>query len=143
VVRRAGRTTLVTCLAGRFFVLGGESSVSLDPGRGTVVSPGRPPSKPEAVPAPPTLGQWPGADPVYVAPGEPLELRWTGEAPAYQVELLPVGSDVVLWQRDLAAPPARIAVPWEGAFRWRVSARNQRGLEGVPSEDGLIAVDAR
>jgi hypothetical protein len=133
----------VTCLAGRFLVLGGESTVALDPGRGAVVSSGRPPSKPEAVPAPPTLGLWPGADPVYVAPGEPLELRWTGEAPAYQVELLPAGSDVVLWQRDLAGPPARIVVPWEGAFRWRVSARNQRGLEGVPSVDGLIAVDAR
>jgi hypothetical protein len=34
-------------------------------------------------------------------------------------------------------------VPWEGAFRWRVSARDARGLEGVPSEDGFIAVDAR
>ncbi len=143
VVRRAGRTTLVTCLAGRFFVLGGESSVSLAPGRGTVVPSGSAPSPPEAVPAPPSQGRWPGKDPVYVAPGEPLDLRWTGEAPAYHVELLPVGSDVVLWQRDVTAPPARIAVPWEGAFRWRVSARNGRGLEGVPSEDGLIAVDAR
>jgi len=49
----------------------------------------------------------------------------------------------VLLQRDVARPPARIEVPWEGAFRWRVSARDARGLEGVPSEDGFIAVDAR
>jgi hypothetical protein len=54
-----------------------------------------------------------------------------------------VGSEVVLLQRDVTASPARIEVPWEGAFRWRVSARSARGLEGLPSEDGLIAVDAR
>ena len=57
--------------------------------------------------------------------------------------MLPVGSDVVLLQRDVAAPPLRVAVPWEGAFRWRVSARDARGLEGVPSEHGLVAVDAQ
>jgi hypothetical protein len=78
-----------------------------------------------------------------VAPGEPLELRWKGDAAGYQFEVLPVGSDVVLLQHDVAASPARIEVPWEGAFRWRVSARSARGLEGLPSEDGLIAVDAR
>ena len=37
----------------------------------------------------------------------------------------------------------KIEVPWEGAFRWRVSARDARGLEGLPSADGLIAVDSR
>jgi hypothetical protein len=143
VVRRQGKETLVTCLAGRFHVQGGASTVTLAPGRGTVVRPGRAPSAPEEVPAPPTDGLWPGKDPVYAAPGEPVELRWKGDAPGYQVELLPVGSDVVLIQRDVTAPPARIEVPWEGAFRWRVSARDARGLEGMPSEDGLIAVDAR
>ncbi|HXK10116.1 MAG TPA: hypothetical protein VMT70_10755 [Vicinamibacteria bacterium] len=141
VVRREGRATLVSCLAGRFVVEGGDSSVTLAAGRGTVVASGRAPSPPEAVPAPPTQGLWPDGDPVYVAPGETLELRWKADAPAYQVELLPVGSDVVLLQRDVAAPPARVAVPWEGAFRWRVSARDRRGLEGTPSADGLIAVD--
>ena len=143
VVRRQGRETLVTCLAGRFYVQGGKSTVTLAAGRGTVVRPGRAPSAPEGVPAPPKQGLWPGKDPVYVVPGEPLELRWEGDAAAYQIELLPVGSDVVLLQRDVTASPARIEVPWEGAFRWRVSARSARGLEGLPSEDGLIAVDAR
>jgi len=142
VVRREGRATLVSCLAGRFVVEGGPAAVVLTAGRGTVVAAGRAPSPPEAVPTPPSEGLWPGADPVYVAPGEAVELRWKGGAPAYQLELLPVGSEVVLLQRDVAAPPARIAVPWEGAFRWRVSARDRRGLEGVPSADGLIAVDA-
>jgi hypothetical protein len=143
VVRRQGRVTLVTCLAGRFFVEGSGGAVTLAAGRGSVVAAGRAPSAPEALPEPPSEGLWPGADPAYVAPGEPLELRWTGNAPAYQVELLPVGSDVVLFQRDVAASPARVEVPWEGAFRWRVSARDRRGLEGSPSGDGLIAVDAR
>jgi hypothetical protein len=143
VVRRQGRTTLVTCLAGRFFVDGGGSIVTLAAGRGTVVAAGRGPTAPEAAPSPPTQGLWPGKDPAYVAPGEPLELRWKGDAAGYQLELLPVGSDVVLLQRDVAASPARIEVPWEGAFRWRLSARDRRGLEGTPSEDGLIAVDAK
>ena len=144
VVRRQGKTTLVTCLAGRFFVEGGGTIVTLAPGKGTVVLPGRAPSAAEGVPAAPaSRSLWPGKDPVFVAPGDPLELRWKGDASAYQLELLPVGSDVVLLQRDVTASPARIEVPWEGAFRWRVSARDARGLEGVPSEDGLIAVDAK
>ena len=143
VVRRQGKETLVTCLAGLFHVQGGDSAVSLSAGRGTVVRAGRAPSAPEAAPAPPTQGLWPGKDPVYTAPGEPVEVRWNGNAPGYQVELLPVGSDVVLFQRDVAASPVRIEVPWEGAFRWRVSARDRRGLEGAPSEEGLIAVDAK
>jgi hypothetical protein len=143
VVRRQGRVTLVTCLVGRFFVQGGERTVIVAAGSGTVVRAGRAPTAPEeAPPAPAATTLWPGKDPVYVAPGEPIELRWAGDAPGYQLELLPVGSDVVLLQRDVAAPPARIEVPWEGAFRWRVSARDRRGLEGPPSEDGLIAVDA-
>jgi hypothetical protein len=143
VVRRQGKETLVTCLAGRFYVHGRESTVTLAAGRGTIARSGRPPSAPEDVPAPPAQGLWPGRDPVYVVPGEPLELRWKGDAAGYQFELLPVGSDVVLLQHDVTASPARIEVPWEGAFRWRVSARNASGLEGLPSEDGLIAVDAK
>jgi len=143
VVRRQGRETLVTCLAGTFHVEGGGLAVALSAGRGTVVRTGGAPSAPQPVPAPPAGGMWPGRDPVYAAPGQSLELRWKGDAPAYQIELLPVGSDVVLLQRDVDAPPARIEVPWEGAFRWRVSARDERGLEGPPSEDGFIAVDAK
>ncbi len=40
VVRRVGRDTLVTCLSGRFSVEGGESTVRLGPGQGTVVRSG-------------------------------------------------------------------------------------------------------
>jgi hypothetical protein len=143
VVRRQQSSTLVTCLAGRFFVEAQGSVVTLTPGRGTVVVAGSAPGAAQNVPEAPTAGLWPAQDPVFVAPAEPLELRWKGSAPSYQLELLPVGSDVVLLQRDVSGSPVKIQVPWEGAFRWRVSARDARGLEGVPSADGLIAVDAR
>ena len=46
VVRRQGRTTLVTCLAGRFFVEAAGGTVTLTPGRGTVVAAGRAPRSP-------------------------------------------------------------------------------------------------
>jgi hypothetical protein len=143
VVRREAKSTLVTCLAGRFLVEAAGSTATLAAGQGTVVAAGKAPSAPQSVPAPPSEGLWPALDPVFVAPSEPLELRWKGRAPGYQLEVLPVGSDVVLIQRDVAAPPVKIEVPWEGAFRWRVSARDARGLEGLPSADGLIAVDSR
>jgi len=143
VVRREARSTLVTCLAGRFVVEAAGSIATLAAGQGTVIAAGKPPSAPQGVLPPPTEGLWPAQDAVFVSPSEPLELRWKGSAPGYQLEVLPVGSDVVLLQRDVAAPPVKIEVPWEGAFRWRVSARDARGLEGLPSADGLIAVDSK
>jgi hypothetical protein len=144
VVRRQGRTTLVTCLAGRFVVQSGERAVTLPAGRGTVVAASAGPAVSVSAPAPPpTSGLKPGRDCVYVSPAEPVELHWQGDAPAYQIELLPVGSEYVLMQRDVTASPARLEIPWSGAFRWRVSSRDGRGLEGVPSGDGLICVDAK
>ena len=52
-----------------------------------------------------------------------------------------MGEDTVLLQRDVGPPPVRLSLPWRGAFRWRVAARDERGLEGVPSAEGLICVD--
>jgi hypothetical protein len=142
VVRREGERTLVSCLDGRFLVEGTGGAVWLDGGEGTVVAGGGRPLAPLATPEPPPMASLlPGRDPVYVAPGDPLELHWISESPAFQVEVLPVGSDYVLIQRDVGPPPARVAIPWGGAFRWRVAARNDRGLEGRPSGDGQIAVE--
>jgi hypothetical protein len=140
VVRRRAHVTLVTCLSGVFHVSGAGKVVSLGPGQGCVVRHRSAPGPAEAAPAPPGR-LFPGRDPVYVAAGEPIELRWRGRAAAYQVELLPVGAEVVLLQRDVSEAPLRVEVPWPGAFRWRVSARDDRGLEGPPSEEGLIAVE--
>jgi hypothetical protein len=142
VVRRSGTATAVSCLAGRFFVAGANGVVTLRAGQGTVARAGRPPAPPTDLPRPPADGLWPARDPVYVAAGAALELWWKGDAASYAIELLPIGSDVVLLQREAASAPLRIAVPWEGAFRWRVSARDARGLEGAPSDEGLIAVEA-
>jgi hypothetical protein len=140
VVRRRERATLVTCLSGSFRVTSVRGSVALAAGRSCVARAGLPPSEPAAAPAAPG-GLWPGDDPVYVGRGEPIELRWSAGAPSYQIELLPVGGEAVLLQRDVGGPPARIEIPWQGAFRWRVSARDAQGIEGSPSREGLIAVE--
>jgi hypothetical protein len=142
IVRREAGRTLVTCLDGRFRVAGSGRAVSLSAGQGTVVTAGRAPSAAEDAPPPPAEeGLWPGPDPVYTEPGKALELQWEPAAPAFQIEILPVGSETVLLQRDVGLPPARLALPWSGAFRWRVASRDDRGLEGLPSADGLICVD--
>lgn len=140
IIRRQAKTTLVTALSGRFFVEGARRTVILLSGTGTVVRAGEPPLPPVALPEPPG-GISPGKDPVYVAPGQPVSLRWAAARAAYQLEVLPVGSDTVLIQRDVGAPPSDLAIPWSGAFRWRVASRDERGLEGRPSSDGLICVD--
>ncbi len=140
VVRREGNATLVTSLAGFFFVEGAGKTVALPPGTGTIVREGKPPLPPQALPPPPQ-GLVPGSDPRYVAPGDTVLLSWTPRGATHQIEVLPVGSDDVLIQRDVGAPPWRVAIPWPGAFRWRVAARDERGLEGKPSGEGLICID--
>jgi hypothetical protein len=142
VVRREDGRTLVSCLEGGFLVEGGGAAVRLAPGQGSVVTSGRAPGAPEATPRPPAAGSLrPGRDCAYVVPGEALDLGWRSEAPAFVVEVLPVGSEVVLIARDVGPPPAPLAIPWSGAFRWRVAARDARGLEGAPSADGQICVE--
>ncbi len=126
VVRREGKATLVTSLAGRFLVEGAGKSVALPAGTGTIVREGKPPLPPQALPEAPQ-GLVPGSDPQYVAPGDTVSLSWTPRGATHQVEVLPVGSDDVLIQRDVGAPPWRVAIPWPGAFRWRVAARDERG----------------
>jgi hypothetical protein len=140
VVRREGNATLVTSLAGRFLVEGAGKTVALPPGTGTIVRAGKPPLPPRALPEPPE-GLSPGSDPQYAALGETVALSWTPKGAAHQVEVLPVGSDYVLIQRDVGAPPWRVTIPWRGAFRWRVATRDERGLEGRPSAEGLICID--
>jgi hypothetical protein len=142
VIRREEGRTLVTCLEGRFRVVGRGRGVSISPAQGTVVLAGKTPTAAEDTLAPPVAeALWPGSDPVYTEPGAELELQWESEAPKFQIEVLPVGSETVLMQRDVGPPPARLALPWSGAFRWRVASRDDRGLEGLPSQAGLICVD--
>ena len=142
VVRREPGRTLVTCVTGRFLVEARGRGVVLEAGRGTIVAAGRAPTPAEDTPAPPTdEALWPGMDPVFANPGDTLDLVWEADAPAFQIEILPVGLDYVLYQRDVGPPPYQVKVPWSGAFRWRVASRDERGLEGVPSPEGLICID--
>ena len=140
IVRREKDTTLVTCIDGRFVVEAAGRSVAVPLARGVVVRAGQAPQGPFELPASPS-GLWPAADPVYVTVGEPLALRWEPRGAAYSVELLAVGDDVVLMQRDAAGASLKLPIAWPGAFRFRVAARDDRGLEGLPSGDGQIVVD--
>jgi hypothetical protein len=141
VVRAVPGRTLVMAHAGRFEVTGAGASVTLESGWGTLVGDGTAPSTPRRLPPPPS-DLAPGDDAVYVAVGQPAPLRWRGSAPAHWVELLAVGGDEVLLQREAGAASLSLPVPWPGAFRWRVASRDADGLEGLPSVDGLInAVD--
>jgi hypothetical protein len=140
IVRVDARSTTVSCLSGRFDVASSRGAVSLSAGRGCVVLPSRRPSAALAIPAAPKALA-PGSDPRYAEKGEIVELSWDGRGAGFQLELLPVGSEVVLLAREATGPPLRLAIPWPGAFRWRVSARDARGLESPPSEDGLLAIE--
>ncbi len=46
--------------------------------------------------------------------------------------------DAVLLAREAGAPPLRLEIPWLGTYRWRVAARDARGVESRPSAEGLI-----
>jgi hypothetical protein len=140
VVRREAGRTLVSSLEGRFLVSAAGQTVTLPAATGTVVRAGRPPARPVALPEAPD-GLLPGADALFVAPGEPVSVDWTAHFAGYHLEVLPVGADHVLMERDVALPPVMLSIPWPGAFRWRVAARDPSGLEGRPSADGLICTD--
>lgn len=140
VVRREKNTTLVTCVDGRFVVTAGGRTLAVSAGKGVVARAGQGPQGPYDLPAAPG-DLVPGTDPVYVAAGEPVALRWAPRGNAYSVEVMPVGGDTVLAQRDAASPSLSLPLAWPGAFRWRVAARDERGLEGLPSGDGQIVVE--
>jgi hypothetical protein len=139
VVRRLNKDTLVSNLSGRFSVEGGASVVTVPAGQGAVVHAGQAPT---LTPLPPPPGGLvPGADPAYVPEGSPIHLQWNGQAASYHVEVLAIGSETVLVERDVDGPGVDLAIRWPGAFRWRVSSRDARGLEGPPSPDGFFCVN--
>jgi hypothetical protein len=137
VLRRSVGRTSASVLEGSFRVRAAGRTVAVGAGQGTVVVDGRPPEAPAPLPPPPR-GLRPGKDPVYVRSGQPVELRWTAAGPSHHVEILALEKDDVLLARDWAAPPLRLGIPWLGTYRWRVSVRDARGVEGRPSDDGLI-----
>jgi hypothetical protein len=140
VVQRQEPETRISNLDGAFSVEGSGTVLGLPSGTGAIVRAGQPPAGPIALPPAP-VKLIPGTDPVYVAPGQPVRLRWSARAAAYHVEVLAVGSDTVLVERDVKEPALDLEMRWPGAFRWRVSSRDARGLEGPPSRDGFFCVD--
>jgi len=147
VVRRAGSTTLVTVLSGSFRVSAGDRTalisappqlVTLGAGKAVVVRPNTR-LEVETPPAPPQ-GLRPGSDPVYVKPGEAAALAWTPNGMRYHVQLLAIDSEEPWLERDVDTASLSLAIPWPGTFRWRVSTRDARGLEGLPSAEGLVCV---
>jgi len=143
VVRRERQKTLVMAMAlqGNFKVEARGEVAVLRTGEGTIIHDGQPPAAPLKLPEPPQVLE-PGADPVYVRKGERIALRFEPSGPAY-VQILPFQRPEVLIAREATSSPVAVDIPWEGTYRWRVSARDGQGLEGMPSEDGLICVVGR
>ncbi len=142
VLRRSVGQTSATVLSGVFRVRVGPRTVEVKAGVVTVVADGRPPAPPSPLPAAPG-GLRPGGDPVYVRLGRPVELRWTGTAPSFHLELLSLQGESVLLAREAGSPPLRVDIPWPGTYRWRVSARDARGLESRPSAEGYVCLVER
>jgi hypothetical protein len=128
VVRRQAKSTLVTCLAGRFLVEAAGAVVTLTAGQGTVVAAGTP-SAPQGVLPLPAEGLWPA----------PTGLRRARRAARAALE--GQRSRLSAWRCSRSAPtwccssatsppPGQDRVPGKG-FRWRVSART-RAPQGLP-----------
>jgi hypothetical protein len=139
VVRREGASTRVAVLSGQFRVEAAGGAVDLARGQGTIVTAGKAPL--EAVDLPPAPSDVvPGSDPVYVLKGQPATLTWTSRGSSHHVQLLGIGRDEILVDRDVGPAPVPLEIPWLGTFRWRVSSRDPRGLEGLPSKEGVLCV---
>jgi hypothetical protein len=139
VVRRVGEITAISARMGRFRVVAGRHTVRLEPGMGTVVRKGHAPLAPHPL-APAPTDVTPGPDPTYIESGSPVRLEWSSKAKEHWLELIAVGTEAVVFQRLVGAPPALIAVPWPGTYRWRVAVRDDLGMDGEPSRSGLICV---
>jgi hypothetical protein len=137
VLRRVAGRTSAAALEGAFRVRAAARTVEIEAGQGTVVEDGRPPEAPSPLPPAPE-GLLPGADPVYVRSGRPVDLRWASSGPSHHVEVLALQTDEVLLAREAQGSPVRVEIPWLGTYRWRVSARDARGIESRPSTTGLI-----
>ena len=137
VVRRDAGGTAVSVFAGAFSVESSGEVLQLVPGTGAVVNVSQP-LRAEVLPS--TAGPLqPGTDPAYVQQGQALDLSWTpAEAPAHVQVVGP--DDRPLLVRDVPGSPLHIEAPELGTYRWRVTLRDARGLEGLPSPYGAFCV---
>jgi hypothetical protein len=142
VVRRSAGRTGMSVLEGAFRAHALTRTVEMKAGQGSVVLDGRPPEPAFSLPIAPKRIR-PGAEVAYVRSGQPIELRWSSAGSSYRVELLALQREEVLLARDTGAPPFRLAIPWLGTYRWRVSLRDARGVESPPSALGVVCSVAR
>lgn len=139
IVRRRNGTTWVMAQEGTFRVESKEKTVVLKAGQGARVRAGKAPESPVALPAAPR-DLFPAGDPVYVASGQPVSLRWASSAPLHRLEVLGLDSEEVLLARELPEKTLSLVIPWQGTFRWRVYTLDREGLESRPSAEGLVCV---
>ncbi len=137
VLRRSVGRTSVTALEGVFRVRALGRTVEVKALQATLVADGRPPQPASGLPPTPT-GLSPGAEVGYVRSGQPIELSWSAASVAHHLELLTFDGSWVLLARDVGPPPLRLALPWLGTYRWRVSARDAYNIESAPSVAGLL-----
>ena len=140
VVRQTPDRTTVVDRLGRFSVRASGRSVNLEPTRATVVAKGKAPTAPTPLPTTPQVAGA-GNDPLYVGLDSPVTLEWSGEdARSHLVELVEVGPETPVIQRDVGVSPVTIQIPWAGTYRWRVLARTTDGVESLPSREGVLCV---
>ena len=142
VLWREGTRTAATALEGAFRVSARGRTIEIGAGQGTTVVDGEPPVPAFELPAPP-VDLVPGSDPAYVPSGRPAELQWSARDGTHHVEVLALRTDDVLLARSVGPPPARVEIPWVGTYRWRVSVRDERGVESPPSAAGYVCVVGR
>jgi len=137
VIRRDAAATAVSVFDGAFSVESSGEVLQLVPGTGAVVGVSQP-LRAEVLPATAGLLR-PGTDPAYVQRGQALDLSWMpADAPAHVQILGP--DDRPLLVRDVAGSPLHVEAPELGTYRWRVTLRDARGLEGPPSPYGAFCV---
>lgn len=137
VVRRDAAATAVSVFDGSFSVEANGSVVELPGGTGTVVEGARA-LRAEVLPLVPQA-LVPGSDPAYVQRGSQLSLSWSPADQPAHVQVLGL-DDRPLLLRDVAGSPLLIDTPDLGTYRWRVTLRDSRGLEGPPSVYGAFCV---
>ena len=139
VLWREGNRTAAAALDGAFRVTGAGATVEIKAGQGTSMREGEAPAAASELPQAPG-GLVPGGDPLFVPSGTRAELHWTPNGTAHHLEVLALQSDDVLLARNVGQPPVEIEIPWLGTYRWRVSARDGRGVESAPSDVGYVCV---
>jgi hypothetical protein len=139
VVRRESGVTAVAAVRGTFRVEAAAVTVVLHQGEGTLVVAGNPPDTPTPLPRAPRV-VFPGGDPIYALKGTPISLSWTPSGPANHVQVFGLEPGDLLIARDVTTPPVKVDLPYPGTYRWRVNARTDQGLEGVPSPEGFFCV---